>query len=67
MFVPSKIQEMKPDIANIISLKSFKFFNDQVLENLKLEFTHYVAKAADTSADVEVISWWLNHVDDLPH
>ena len=49
------------------SLKSFNFLNDQVLENLKLEFPNYVAKAADTSADVEVINWWLNHVEDLPH
>ena len=67
LFLPFKIQEMKPDIISINSLKSFNFLSDQILENLKLEFPNYVAKAADTSPDVEVITWWLNHVEDLPH
>ena len=26
-----------------------------------------MAKAANSSPDVEVITWWLNHVEDLPH
>ena len=58
---------MKPNITNINYLKSFNFLNDQVLENLKLKFPNYVTKAANTSPDVEVITWWLNHVEDLPH
>ena len=37
----------------------------QLLENLKLEFPDYVVKAAGTSPDVDVIGWWLNHVEDL--
>jgi len=48
-------------------LKSFTFLSDQVLENLKLELPNYLANATDTSSDVKVIDWWLQHKDELPH
>ena len=38
-----------------------------MLENLKLEFPNYLAKATDTSSDVKVTDWWLQHKDGLPH
>ena len=67
LFVPSKIHEMKPNVAHIDLLKSFLFLSDQVLENLKLELPNYLAKATDSSSDIIVIDWWLQHKDELPH
>ena len=58
---------MKPNVAHIDLLKSFLFLSDQVLENLKLELPNYLAKATDSSSDIIVIDWWLQHKDELPH
>ena len=43
---------MKPDVVYINLLT---FLNDQMLENLKLEFLDYLAKLSDVSSDGTVI------------
>jgi len=50
LFVPSRIQEMKPDIAHINELKGFAFLSDQILENLRQELPNFLAKASDISS-----------------
>ena len=64
LYVTLKIHKMKP---NVDLLKSFLFLSDQVLENLKLELPNRLAKVTDTSSDVKIIDWWLQHKDELPH
>ena len=44
------------------------FLNDQtILNNLKSELPQYIAKAAETSPEIDVTSWWVEHADELPH
>ena len=37
------------------------------MNNLKSEFPQYIALSEDTSPEVDVISWWAEHSDELPH
>ena len=37
------------------------------MDNLKSEFPQYIAKAVDTSPDVDTLDWWMNHSEDLPN
>ena len=68
LFVPAKLKEMKPDITTVNTLRNFTFLNSQsILDDLKSEFPQYVAKAADTSPDVDTLLWWLNHSEELPN
>ena len=47
---------------------NFTFLNNQtILDSLKSEFPQYIAKAADTSPDVDIILWWLDHSEELPN
>ena len=64
LFVPVKLKEMKPDITIVNTLRNFTFLNSQsILDDLKSEFTQYVAKAVD----VDTLLWWLNHSEELPN
>ena len=68
VFAPSKVKEMTPDISMVNSLSEIAFLNDQtILNNLKSELPQYIAKAAETSPEVDVMSWWFEHSDELPH
>ena len=59
---------MKPDISIVKTLENFTFLNRQnILDNLKSEFPQYIAKAVDTSPDVDTIDWWMNHSEDFPN
>ena len=45
---------------------NFTFLTNQtILDSLKSEFPQYIAKAADTSPDVDIILWWLDHSEEL--
>ena len=56
LFVPAKLKEMKPGITIVNTLRNFTFLNSQsILDDLKSEFPQYVAKAADTSPDVDTL------------
>ena len=37
------------------------------MNSLKFEFPQYIAKAADTSPDVDTNLWWMDHSEDLPN
>ena len=68
LFLPHKVDEMKPDASAIDTLKAFPFLdNITVLNELKQELPTYLAKAADVSATIEPLVWWKNHSGDLPH
>ena len=67
-FLPQKVVELKPDAAAVDLLQAFPFLNKaSVLGNLKSELPSYLAKAADTSADMDPLDWWRNHSADLPY
>ena len=68
LFVPHKINEMKPDASAIDALKAFPFLdNIAVLDGLKQELPTYMAKAADISPSIEPLRWWKNNSGELPH
>ena len=43
------------------------FFSSEVINCLKEELPQYLARAADTSADISPIEWWKRNASDLPH
>ena len=68
LFLPHKVDQMKPDAPAIDSLKAFPFLdNPTVLDALKQELATYLAKAADTSPSVQPLLWWKNNSEDLPN
>ena len=68
VFAPSKVKEMTPDISIVNSLSEITFLNNKTtLNNLKSEFPQYIALSEDTSPEVDVMSWWAEHSDELPH
>lgn len=48
LFSPHKAHTMKPVALDVDSLKSFPFFDDNVLKEMKEELPTYLAKSADT-------------------
>ena len=62
LFLPSKVNEIKPDASIIInSLKAFPFLdNSSILDGLKEELPSYLAKAEDVQVmeNTEVLLWW---------
>ena len=67
LFVPQKVNDMKPDANTINSLAAFPFFTSSTLSNLKSELPVYLVKAADISADTCVVDWWERNCHSLPH
>ena len=68
LFVPSKINEMHTDCTVVDSLQAFPFLSSPlVLTSLKQELPTYLAKAADTSDEVEPLTWWKKHSVHLPN
>ena len=68
VFAPSKVKEMTPDISIVNSLSEITSLNNKTtLNNLKSEFPQYIALSEDTSPEVDVMSWWAEHSDELPH
>jgi hypothetical protein len=67
LFLPHKVDEMKPDASAIDALRAFPFLDDiTVLDGLKQELPSYLAKAADVSPSIEPLPWWKNNAEDLP-
>lgn len=65
VFTPSKVKEMTPDVSVVNSLTLLN--NKTILDNLKSELLQYIAVSADTSPEVDVMSWWAEHSEELPH
>ena len=68
LFVPHKVDDMKPDASALDTLKAFPFLdNSTVLDALKQELPTYLAKAADTSSSIQTLLWWKNNSNELPN
>ena len=68
LFLPHKVDEMKPDATAVDALKAFPFLNTPaVLDGLKQELPAYMAKATDVSISTEALPWWKKHASDLPN
>ena len=69
-FLPWKVTEIQPTAASVDELKVYPFLNEQtILDNLKSELSVYMAKAAGVTPvpAAEVLTWWKNHSNELPH
>ena len=67
LFLPHKVDEMKPDASAIDTLKALPFLdNITVLDGLKQELLTYLAMAADVSPSIEPLPWWKNNAEDIP-
>ena len=65
LFSPSKMYELRPTASDIDCLKSFPFL-DAMIPGLKSELPNYLAAAGNVSAQVDSLTWWKIHEDDLP-
>lgn len=53
LFLPPKINDIKPDTSTVDSLRAFKFLsNSEIIDNLKSELPTYLTTAEDVAADV---------------
>ena len=57
-FLPSKIDELRPTISDIDSLKSFPFLDSTILPELKAELADYIAAAGGVVGSVNPLDWW---------
>ena len=57
LFVPHKVDELKPDVSTIDGLKAFPFLDDSsILDGLKQEFPAYIPKAVNVAALVDPLA-----------
>ena len=66
LFCPQKVHTMQPRAADLDSLKSFPFINDDHLRGLKDELPVYLSKCADTDGDFCPLEWWRRTSADIP-
>ena len=66
LFSPPKAHIMKPATSDVNLLKSFPFFNDNTLKEMKEELSTYLAKCADTDESFCPITWWKQNSEQLP-
>ena len=56
LFLPSKINDLKPEASTVDTLRSFKFLNnDLVMNELKAELSKYLAVAEGVSTDTPAL------------
>ena len=68
LFSPQKVYLLQPDASMVEqSLSSIPFFSSEIISRLKEELPDYLARAADTSADISPLEWWKRNASDLPH
>ena len=60
------MNELKPTATDIESLKLFPFIDATLMDQLRDELPAYLAAAEDVSPDVETLSWWKNHQNQIP-
>ena len=61
LFLPGKVNEIKPNAAVIDTLKAFPFLdNSLILDGLKDELPSYLSKAKDVQVlqNTDVLPWW---------
>ena len=66
LFCPHKPDTMKPVASDVDSLKSFPFFDENTLKEMKNELRQYLAKCTDTDESVCPLTWWKRNSDQLP-
>ena len=66
LFCPQKAHTMQPRAADLDSLKSFPFLNDDHIKGLKDELPVYLSKCSDTDANFCPLEWWKRSCGDLP-
>ena len=57
-FLPCKIDELRPSISDIDSLKSFPFLDSTLIADLKAELADYTAAAEGVVESVNPLDWW---------
>ena len=65
-FDPSKINELKPTLSDIDSLKVLPLIKNPLITNLKTELPTYMSKAEDVLPTVSKTEWWKKHAHELP-
>lgn len=69
LFSPQKVHVMQPNASAIDqALKTIPFLNSQQqLDGLKSELPAYLARAADTDQQFDILEWWKRNASDLPN
>ena len=68
LFLPHKVNDLRPDSSSVDSLKAFPFYQDNtLLDNLKVELPCYLSSAVDLGQDIDPLDWWKRHSETLPH
>ena len=57
---------MKPTATSVDALKTFPFFRDEAINDLKLELPTYLAAADGTPREVNPLEWWEHNKVTLP-
>ena len=63
-FSPSKL---RPTAGDLDSLKSFPFFDQDIIDGLKSQLPSCFAAAEDVCEEVDVVGWWKGHKSNLPN
>ena len=58
LFNPGKVTDLKPTASSVDELKAFPFFQDELINDLKLELPSYLAAADGTPREVNSLEWW---------
>ena len=66
LFSPSKVNEIKPVVADVDYLSILQFLTGKI-EHLKEGLPAFVVKATGVDSSVDVLEWWKNASAELPH
>ena len=61
-----KLHELRPTAGDLDSLKSFSFFDQDIIDGLMPELPSHFAAAEDVCEEVDVVGWWKGHKSNLP-
>ncbi len=57
-FLPWKVDELRPTIADIDLLNMFLFIDAKMLTDLKKELAEYIAAAEGVVKSIDLFTWW---------
>ena len=66
LFSPTKVEQMKPSVAEVNKLAVFPFLSSANVDALKAEFPAYLAAAEDIDQDYQSLEFWRRHKNTLP-
>ena len=68
VFSPQRVHVMQPNASTIDQeLRTIPFLNSQLLDGLNSELPAYLARAADTDQQFDILEWWMRNAPDLPN